>query len=61
MWLNRALQVIIIEGNGLLSVLQFLFGGLVTRVAFRQCHGQYLPFAEYLSTFWSHVDNFYYS
>ena len=30
MWLNRALQIIIIKGNGLPSVLQFLLGRLIT-------------------------------
>ena len=40
MCLNRALQTIIIEGDGLPSVLLLLFGGLLACATFCWCHSQ---------------------
>ena len=61
MWLNRALQIIIIEGNGLLSVLQFILGGLLTHDAFHQYHSQHPSPLRHLRPPWGSVDDLYYS
>ena len=61
MWLNCALQIIIVEGNGFSSVLQFLLRGLLTHVAFRRYHNQQPLSLRHLRAPWGNVDDFNYS